>query len=203
MRDLKTMSSPSQSLPFKGKAVGQSRGQGDAKVGPGKLYLRLKVPAIAPQDAPGMPSGLSQSLLLSMDSVQEVLTLPVQRLSPMPAMPAPVLGLMNRGNRIFWLVDLALLMGLSRLEPNRQQHNVLILRAGASALGLAVSEVQPMIWIADEQLQSDVVLPNGQLKAFVSHGVNQAETSFWLLKEQSILQSPLLHRLGLESARSQ
>lgn len=194
------MNSSSQLLPFEAKASGRSRAQNDAKVGPGQLYLRVKVPAIATKASAGIAPNSSQSLLLAMDCVQEVLSLSVQRLSPMPAMPAPVLGLMNRGNRIFWLVDLALLMGLSRLEPNRQQHNVLILRAGASALGLAVSEVQPMIWIADEQFQSDFALPTVQLKSFVSHGVTQDETSFWLLREQSILQSPLLHQLGFQSA---
>lgn len=181
------MNSPSPLVQFEAPQSARSKAQADAKAGPGRLYLRAQVPAA---------SGSKQSLLLPTDCIQEVLSLPVQRLSPMPAMPAPVLGLMNRGNRIFWLVDLALLMGLSRLEPNCPQHNVLILRAGTSALGLAVSEVQPMTWVADEQLQSDVVLPNVQLRSLVSHGVNQGETSFWLLKEQGILRSPLLHPLG-------
>ena len=185
------MNSQSQSLQFEAGKYTRPKALRDVKNSPGRLYLRVQVPA---------SSGSNQSLLLSTDAVQEVLSLPVQRLSPMPSMPASVLGLMNRGNRIFWLVDLALLMGLSRLEPNRQQHNVLILRAGALALGVAVSQVQPMTWIADEQLQSDIPLPNSQLRSFVSHGVNQDETSFWLLKEQSILQSPLLHQLGLESS---
>ena len=193
------MNSSSPLLQSESQKVVHPRAQRDAKAGPGQLYLRVKVPAMAsPVFEEGIVPDSSQSLLLPTDSIQEVLSLPVQRLSPMPAMPAPVLGLMNRGNRIFWLVDLALLIGLSRLEPNRSQYNVLILRSGTSALGLAVSEVQPMTWIADEQLQSDFTLPNLQLKSFVSHGVSQGETSFWVLKEQSLLQSPLLHRLGSE-----
>lgn len=172
-------------LSFGAKGPANFKTQSETKAGPGQLYLRVKVPANLP--------GPSQSLLIPMGCIQEVLSLPIQRLSPMPSMPAPVLGLMNRGNRIFWLVDLSLMLGLSRLEPNRQQHNVLILRAGASALGLAVSEVKPIIWIADEQLQSDFALPNLQLKPFVSHIISQEDESFWLLKEQPILQSPLLH----------
>lgn len=170
------------------------------KAGPGQLYLRMRVPGIAPQASEKTAPAAYQSLLISMEAVQEVLSLPVQRLSPMPGMPAPVLGLMNRGNRIFWLVDLALMLGLAPLESNLQQHNVLILRVGTFALGLAVSELQPMIWLADEQLQSDVSLLNPQLRPFVSHVVKRDETSFWLLREQSILQSPLLSPLGLKSA---
>lgn len=185
-----------EQLQFEVQSSVSARARNDAKANQrtGQLYLQFGVPAIAPPPRQGM--------LMAMGAIQEVLSLPVQRLSPMPNMPAPVLGLMNRGNRIFWLVDLGLLLGISRLEPNIQQHHVLVLRSGAFALGLAVADVQSMTWKANEDLQPALSLANARFSPYVSHttaidGANEAVA--WVLKEQSILESPILDSMGISS----
>ena len=44
------------------------------------------------------------SVLIPMVYVQEVMALPAHRLSALPNLPSPVLGLMNRRSQVLWLV---------------------------------------------------------------------------------------------------
>ncbi len=158
----------------------------------GERYLQFQLPASESQ--PSAPA------LIQMSDIQEVLSLSVQRLSPMPNMPSCVLGLMNRGNRIFWLVDLAQLLGISRLEPSTQQHSVIILRSGSAALGLAVNQVESMQWLGEEETQSAPPSLPSPLTSFVagSRTTEAGEPSPLILDGVAILQAPVLRSLGLQ-----
>lgn len=182
----------------------------------GQLYLRFQLPV------PERHQPLSAVML--MGCIQEVLSLPVQRLSPIPNMPVGILGLMNRGNRIFWLVDLGQLLGVSGLEPRVQQHSVMILRSGSAAIGLAVQRVETMQWLGEEQLQpfepstfelsplqtsqpQESSIPNlmpdlmPSLIPFVrGTAVSETQTDL-VLDAQAILQAPILKTLGFKDER--
>ncbi|NJN29470.1 MAG: hypothetical protein HC824_02625 [Synechococcales cyanobacterium RM1_1_8] len=155
----------------------------------GQLHLRFQLPAI-----PGQPP---LDVLMSMGLIQEVLSLSVQRLSPMPNMLSAFLGLMNRGNRIFWLVDLGALLGVSRLAPNASEHSVVIVRAGSAALGLAVAQVQNMMWVTETQLQPASNIPHELAAPYISQVCAWDDQSCWVLDAQRILQSPLFEHLKL------
>lgn len=158
----------------------------------GELYLRFQLPASEQQQ--------SNPALMHMGNIQEVLSLSVQRLSPMPNMPSCVLGLMNRGNRIFWLVDLGQLLGVSRLEPSAQQHSVIILRSGSAALGLAVNQVESMQWLGEEETQAaPPSLPTALAPFVAGRSTSEVDgSSALMLDGTAILQAPVLRSLGLQ-----
>lgn len=91
--------------------------------------------------------------VLSMKQVQEVLALPANRLTPMPNMPACILGLMNRRSHVMWVVDLAQMLGISKLDANAREYNLMIVRAGTVILGLSVQQVGGISWITSDAIQ--------------------------------------------------
>lgn len=94
------------------------------------------------------------TFLLPMDSVQEVLTLPSQRISVMPNMPACVLGLLNRRSKIVWAIDLALLLGVTPIESHLQQYTAAIVQANEEWLGLVVRSIEGVSRFLPDALQS-------------------------------------------------
>lgn len=94
---------------------------------------------------------------------QEVLVIPQQRLTVMPNMPMAVMGLLNHRSRIFWVVDLPQLFGLTPLDPRSLEYHLAILRVNGQSIGLAVQEVQGVTRFSTDIIQSaiDNELPPG------------------------------------------
>lgn len=99
--------------------------------------------------------------VLSMNQAQEVIILQPARLTPMPNMPAYVLGLLNRRSRIFWVIDLQRMLGLNETPTNVQQYNVVIIRSGAASLGLLIERVEGVIRLTPDCIQS----PHGHVSS--------------------------------------
>ncbi len=91
--------------------------------------------------------------LLPMQAAQSVQVIMARRLTPMPNMPAPVLGLVNQRSRVLWLVDLAHLLGLPPLSPDSRQYNAITLQHQENLLVLAVQSVKGVVRIVDRQIQ--------------------------------------------------
>ena len=90
------------------------------------------------------------SVLLPLTQVQEVIALPSHRLSALPNLPAPILGLMNRRSQVLWLVDLVYLLGMGRLELDALTHNVVVLKVGNVSVGVAVKAIEGMASITQD-----------------------------------------------------
>lgn len=94
--------------------------------------------------------------VISMKQMQEVLLIPAERITPIPNLPACVVGLLNQRSRVFWLIDLANLLGLSPLEPEIREYNVAIIKAGGISMGLVVRKVQGVIRFSEESIESPI-----------------------------------------------
>lgn len=88
------------------------------------------------------------------DQAQEVLVIPQQRLTVMPNMPAAVMGLLNHRSRIFWVIDLPQLFGLTPLDPRSPEYHLAILQVNNKSIGLAVQAVQGVARFSTEVIQS-------------------------------------------------
>lgn len=146
----------------------------------GDAYLRLQLDDETPA-------------LFPMQYAQEVLIVPGQRLTAMPGMPVGVLGLMNRRSRVFWLVDLAQILGLPPLAPNLQQYNVALMRVGQAAMGLAVQEVKGVARFPRELIQSLQGPTPSSLAMYLQGMILQPTEVLLVLEAEAIARSPLLH----------
>jgi positive phototaxis protein PixI len=140
--------------------------------------------------------GRQTPAVFSMRHVQEAMVLPTRRLTPMPNMPSPILGLTNRRSRISWVVDLPQLLGLPPLDTNAQQHTLILVQVGAVSISFAVQQVEGITRLPTDAIQS----PRGQVtSALVPYLrgciLQQQDTKpeiLLVLDAEAIAQSPLL-----------
>ncbi len=110
---------------------------------------------LALQDATnGGRSSETRLIALDTETVQEVLVIPSHRLTVMPNMASPVMGLLNHRSRVIWVVDLPQLLGLAPLNPRSPERHLAILQAGGISLGLAIAEVKGIIRFSPEDIAS-------------------------------------------------
>lgn len=126
--------------------------------GAGEPYLRLQLQ----QNLPA---------LLPMQFAQEVLITPAAKVTVMPGMPASVLGLINRRSRVFWLVDLAALVGLAPLPLHLLQYSVVLMRTGQAAFALAVEDIRGVVRLLPDVELSESAPINPRLAAYATQTV--------------------------------
>jgi positive phototaxis protein PixI len=151
-----------------------------------KFHLSRQIPAV-----------------LSMRYIQEAMILPSRRLTPMPNMPAPMMGLMNRRSRVVWVLDLAQLLGLAVFDAaSTQQYMLILIQVGSIPLGLAVHQVEGIMRLDTAAVQSPVGQVSAALVPYLRGCVLQEspkETAqqpskevLLVLDAEAIAQSPIL-----------
>ena len=136
-------------------------------------------------------------VVLPMKQVQEVLVLSANRLTPMPNMPACIIGLINRRSRVLWVVDLTRMLGTPPLDLNTQQHTLVIIRPGAISLGVVVQQVEGTVWMTPDQLQPPPGHVASSLLPYLRGCVLQEQEIWFVLDALSLLQSSVLHNSSL------
>ncbi|MBW4693216.1 MAG: chemotaxis protein CheW [Lyngbya sp. HA4199-MV5] len=94
-------------------------------------------------------------VLLPIQAVGEVLTIPVGQIVPIPDMPACVMGVYNWRGEVLWMIDLGHLCGLTPYYQQKMRitHTAVVLREHDKAatqespsLGLVVDQVEDVEW---------------------------------------------------------
>ena len=132
--------------------------------------------------------------ILAMEQVQEVLIIPARRITAMPNMTESVLGLLNRRNRVLWVIDLARLLGLQPLGTNALQYNVVIIQAKQISLGLLVQEVKGVTHFMPDLIQAPTELVTSALIPYLSGCIFQEQELLLVLSAEAIVLSPTLYR---------
>lgn len=110
----------------------------------------------------------NMTLLLPVQFLTEVLTIPIHQVTPIPMMGPWVMGVYNWRGEVLWVVDLGQLLGLTpwyQQGGNLSNHNLLVIRnqdegqashPGAETqrkLGLVVSQVQDITVIPPSEIR--------------------------------------------------
>ncbi len=132
--------------------------------------------------------------VLSMEYTQEVLTVPIERITPMPNMHEAVLGLFNRNSRVLWVVDLAQLLYLQPIIPNAQQYNIVIIRVGQTPLGLIVQEVKGITRFTPDRIQPATGIVSTHLLTYLRGCILQSKEILLVLDAEAIVCSPAVRR---------
>ena len=147
-----------------------------------KFHLSRQIPAV-----------------LSMRYIQEAMILPARRLTPMPNMPTPMMGLMNRRSRVVWVVDLAQLLGLAVFDAaSTQQYMLILIQVGSVPLGLAVHQVEGIVRLETAAIQSPVGQVSAALVPYLrgcllqQQPQQQPQEVMLVLDAEAIAQSPIL-----------
>ena len=108
----------------------------------GELYLRFYVDS-------------SQEFALSAAGIREVISVPLDRISPIPNALPMLLGTINLRGRVIWVVNLGQFLGLpTALNTDRPEISVIAVEEQDTIVGLAVEKIVGMEWLAAEKVQS-------------------------------------------------
>jgi positive phototaxis protein PixI len=157
----------------------------------GDLYLRFQL-------TPEIPA------LLPMTRVQEALLVPAAAISPLPNLPAFMIGMMNARDRVFCVVDLAQLLGLPSMTMNPRDYQVVIIQLpgtepesidsfiGSSkpSLGLAVRQIKGVARFEKENLISSPHHAPKCLEPYVLGCFSEANEQILVLDPVSIVIAP-------------
>ncbi len=131
--------------------------------------------------------------VMSMAHTQEVVVIPIGRITPMPNMPSCMLGLLNWRSRVFWVIDLAAMLKLQPLNTNVQHYNMAIIRVGQVPLGLVVQEVKGVMRLTADCIQSPLGFVSTSLAPYLHGCVLQQKDILLVLNAEAIVHSPLFH----------
>ncbi|MEO1134056.1 MAG: chemotaxis protein CheW [Cyanobacteria bacterium J06639_1] len=140
------------------------------------------------------------SALIAMEGAQEALAVEAQQITPMPNMPACVLGLFNRRSRVMWVVNLLQMLQLQPLPSSAQQYQVVVLRvkpdeqsgSGESLMGAVVRGVRGVIRLDPAEIQSPIGRFPASLTPYLQGCVLYQDEVLLVLDADAIARSPLL-----------
>jgi twitching motility protein PilI len=133
--------------------------------------------------------GQQTPAVLLMNRAQEVVVLPVGRLTPMPNMPAYIMGLLNRRSKVLWVIDLARMLGLPGVEINVQHYNIVIIGNGSATFALIVQAVEGVVRLAPESIQSPLGQVSSSLVPYLRGCVLQEQEILLVLDAEAILRA--------------
>jgi positive phototaxis protein PixI len=109
---------------------------------------------------------------------QEAIILPAGRISVIPNLPTPVMGLFNRRSSLLWLVDLPDILGLEPIDRHAHSYDVALLKVGQTPLAVAVRSILGVTRFAKEEIESPIGSFNPAFTPYL-HG--------WILREQELV----------------
>ncbi|WP_448598667.1 chemotaxis protein CheW [Thermoleptolyngbya sp.] len=130
--------------------------------------------------------------VLPLTYVREAVTVPAQRMTPMPNMHPCLLGLINRRSRVIWVVDLAQMLGLSTGLQGLQQLNLILVQTSSTPLAFRVQEVSGILNITPDMIQPAPTNFSGSIMPYIDGCVPQTSEVLLVLNAEAIAQSSLL-----------
>ena len=130
--------------------------------------------------------------LLSMKQVQATSIVEAALMTPLPNMPPAVVGIINSGDLVFCVFDLAQLLSLPSSLVNPRQYQIIVLQTtdqNPIQLALAVRGLQGIMRLTTEQIQSSQDGVSDKIAAYVSGVVTAENTATPVLEFDRILKT--------------
>ena len=131
--------------------------------------------------------------LLESEFTQEVLTIKASHIIPVPNKPSCILGILSRRRRVYWAIDLAMLLGLQPLDQNIRLYEVILISAQELSLALVVPKIWGVVDIHSNHLEQNINSVPAILRPYFKGYINEKEEISYLLKAESIMRSTILH----------
>ena len=134
----------------------------------------------------------SRELALSAASVREVISAPLDRITPIPNTSPLLLGTLNLRGRVVWVADLGQLLGEpTAVNTDRSEIPVIAIEEQETLVGFAVDQVVGMEWLNAERMQPLTQVSDSRTPFLKGEWVLDAQTTqcLQLLDQKAILQS--------------
>ena len=150
-----------------------------ANLAPGNAYIRFKLTT-------------DITALLSMKQVQTSVIVDANKITPMPGMPESVIGMMSSRDRVFCVFNLAQLLAVSSQAVSSQKYQIVVLQTDIEPqiyIGLAVTELQGILRVQQEKIQSPKTASFTNLDLFLSGEVQEKRSTIPILSFDRILKA--------------
>jgi twitching motility protein PilI len=148
---------------------------------------------------PGLDTCLKFSIdpqtigLLESEFTQEVLTIRASHIMPVPNKPSCILGILSRRRRVYWAIDLAMLLGLQPLDQNIGLYEVILISVQKLSLALIVPKIWGGVHIPNDTFDQNISSVPAILRPYLKGYINDNGGVSYLLKAENIVQSTILH----------
>jgi positive phototaxis protein PixI len=131
--------------------------------------------------------------LLESEFTQEVLTIKAAHIMPVPNKPSCILGILSRRRRVYWAIDLAMLLGLQPLDQNIGLYEVILISVQQLSLALIVPKILGVVHLSNDDLEQNINSAPATLRPYLKGYINDKGEFSYLLRAENIVQSTILH----------
>jgi len=151
------------------------------------------IAAKAETDIPYFSLQLDQNTtaLIEMKYAQEVLVISAERLTIMPNLANYILGLIHHRSRVFWLIDLAQMLGLNPLYIGASEYHLIIIQSQDFWLGLAGMRSLGIKRFSNEQIVSPIGNVSVELERYLRGCIPQENGMALVLDAEAIANSQI------------
>jgi len=100
-----------------------------------------------------------ESVAVQLRFVRETVVLASERFTQMPNVHPCLMGLIEHRSNVFWVLDLAQLLGLSPLDSTAIETHIAILQIGGAFLGLGVYRIGRVVRFSETEILSLEKIP--------------------------------------------
>ena len=133
----------------------------------------------------------SNTVLLSMERVEETLIVDAGQITLLPSMPPSVIGIMNSRDRVFCVFDLAQMLTLPTKLIASRQYQIIVLQTTDPTpiqVGFAIDSFQGIMRLTAEQIQPSLNSSLDRLAPYISGAVT-VDTTLPVLEFDRILEA--------------
>jgi positive phototaxis protein PixI len=149
----------------------------------GDMYLRLKLDE-------------QTYAVVPMLQTQEAIVLPAGRISVIPNLPSPVMGLFNRRSKLLWLVDLPEILGLEPIDRHLHSYDIALLKVGQTPLAVAVRSIQGVTRFERDRIESPIGSFNPAFTPYLQGWILQEKELILVLEPEAIINTKVLAGLA-------
>jgi positive phototaxis protein PixI len=156
----------------------------------GELFLKFEL-------------GPNLTAAIALEHVFEILRVSGNRITPIPQMLPPILGLMNTKGKVFWAIDLAQRLGLHQpAYPDRYYEMIVVQLSSVEALttlpedlranpdlpllGLCVPRIRGTLRLAPEAIQSPIDQVNPAIRPYLRGCAPEGPETILILSVEAI-----------------
>ena len=131
------------------------------------------------------------SAVVPMLQTQEAIVLPAGRISVIPNLPSPVLGLFNRRSNLLWLVDLPEILGLESIDRHAHTYDIALLKVKQTPLAVAVRSIQGVVRFTQDEIKSPIGSFNPAFTPYLHGWILQARELVLVLDPEAIINAKI------------
>jgi positive phototaxis protein PixI len=128
---------------------------------------------------------------IAMESTRAALAIEPSRIAPMPNMPSHVVGMLSHRSRVFWVIDLARMLGMPPVNLRQPKLNVLLLEVDRQTIALLIPKIDGVMRFLPEEVISPLGNFSADLVPYLQGWLPHSRDILLVLSTRALVTSPI------------